>query len=269
MSVRFGILAVEGPADEATVGRALKHLSFQRLGGEGSADRLDPFWRPLVPTYPRKGDLYKRLDMPSIFTSSEWSIAVYAGEGSLLCDNLVSILDNHDRLRDGLAMLGVIADADRSDPADVARGYSERFRRAARDAEPGVGALFADFPSAPGSVSPGPPPKGIFVLPDNHRRGVLEHLLLECGEHVYPGLVTAARSYVATFPANERRSAKWAPFDEEKAIVASVASLLRPGKTNTTSIHDNRWIGAETAGLPMLAGLLGFLRLLLDGVKSE
>lgn len=49
---------------------------------------LDPFWRKFIPRYPRKGNLYKRLDMPSIWFDDKLSVAVYVGEGSNLNQNL-------------------------------------------------------------------------------------------------------------------------------------------------------------------------------------
>lgn len=72
-----------------------------------------------------------------------------------------------------------------------------------------------------------------------------------------------ARRYVSEFAATDRAQAKWAPFDEQKAIIASVASLLKPGKTNTASLADNLWVGAQTQHLPKLAELLRFLRALV------
>ncbi len=58
---------------------------------------------------------------------------------------------------------------------------------------------------------------------------------------------------------------KWKPFDQEKAIVATVTSVLKPGKTNQTSISDNDWICLETEQkIPELRNLTTFLRNLLD-----
>jgi len=74
---------------------------------------------------------------------------------------------------------------------------------------------------------------------------------------------------VSAFAAEDRAQAKWAPFDEQKAIIASVVSLLKPGKTNTVSLADNLWIGAQTEHLPKLAELLRFLRELLPAGASE
>ncbi len=66
-----------------------------------------------------------------------------------------------------------------------------------------------------------------------------------------------------SFSGEEREQAKWGPFDEQKAILASVASLLKPGRTMAASLADHQWVGDETRHLPMLAELLCFLRALV------
>ena len=38
----------------------------------------------------------------------------------------------------------------------------------------------------------------------------------------------------------------WTGFDEDKAKVAAIVSILRPGKTNTASISSDNWISLET-----------------------
>jgi hypothetical protein len=103
-----------------------------------------------------------------------------------------------------------------------------------------------------------------FVFPDNTRQGVVEHLVLECGTAAYPDLLSRAHAYVGTFGRDDRKQAKWAPYDEQKAVVASVASLLKPGKTNTASLADNLWVSDRTRHLPMLSALLAFSRALFQ-----
>ena len=38
----------------------------------------------------------------------------------------------------------------------------------------------------------------------------------------------------------------WKPFDRQKAIVASIVSVLKPGMANTPSIAQDRWICEQT-----------------------
>ncbi len=203
MSRKYGILVVEGPTDQAVVGRALQLLGFKRFGGQVTA--LEPFWdkAKIVPTYPPKsGNLYARLPMPSILSSETSSVAVYSGGGSSLVAQVKALLGNHD-LHEALDAFGVVADADDGEPADVARKYQRQFLD-----------LFPTFPKRAGEVSAGPPSLGVFVLPDNNQAGVVEHLVIECGDVVYPSHMERARRYVADFGKEDREQAKWAPFDE-------------------------------------------------------
>ena len=246
MSRRHAVLVVEGPTDQAVVARALRLLGFESFAGE--IKDLEAFWRQevnIVPRYPTtSGKLYERLQIPSILSTDTCSIAVYSGSGSMLVKQIEALFENHD-LHELLDAFGVVVDADKKQPADVAAKYQK---------------VFPNFPRMAGEVLIGPPALGVFVLPDNVGSGVVEHLVLECGEHVYAEHVGRARRYVGDFGEAERKLSKWGPFDEQKAVVASVASLLKPGKTNTVSIADNEWIGPKTEHLPKLAELLRFLR---------
>jgi hypothetical protein len=261
--MKYGILVVEGPTDQAVVDRALRLLGFKRFGGQ--LDALDAFWRSvakIVPTYPSKsGNLYERVPMPTIMEVSQMSVAIYMGGGSNLIAQVQSLISSHD-LDEKLDMFGVVADADDHPAAEVARKYQRAFH-----------GLFPLFPENPGQVVLGPPTLGMFVLPDNTQQGVVEHLVLECGDVVYRSHMQRARDYVGGFNEEARKEAHWTPFDEQKAVIASVASLLKPGKTNTVSLADNLWIGEQTRSCPMLAGLLAFLNTLMglpprDGAPS-
>jgi hypothetical protein len=107
-----------------------------------------------------------------------------------------------------------------------------------------------DFGNGPGQLGCGQPKSGVFVLPNNKDAGTLETILLKCGEQVYPGLIEGARAWICPLdPADRaifvnkqegRDLAK--PAGKDKAVVAAVASVLRPGKSVQVSIQDNRWI---------------------------
>lgn len=61
--MKYAIIGVEGPQDQAFVGKVLRVLGFQdfRTKSKGLDSNLDSFWRKLIPKYPQNGDLYKRL----------------------------------------------------------------------------------------------------------------------------------------------------------------------------------------------------------------
>jgi hypothetical protein len=75
-----------------------------------------------------------------------------------------------------------------------------------------------------------------------------------------------AREYINKFSEEEKKKKplRWKPFDQEKAIIATVVSVLKPGKTNQTSISDNSWISSETeTQIPAIKNFTEFLRNLL------
>nr|WP_293141543.1 DUF3226 domain-containing protein [Okeania sp. SIO3I5] len=76
----------------------------------------------------------------------------------------------------------------------------------------------------------------------------MDTLLCECGEIAYPEYMKKAKLYLDNFSDEEKKSQplKWKPFDDKKALIATIVSVLKPGKTNTTSIVDNDWISEQT-----------------------
>ena len=247
MARRYAILGVEGPHDQAFVGRVLQLMGCEEFKGEQA--KLDPFWARFVPTYPKSGRLYVRLDMPSILTKGDLSVAVYAGEGGRLKSQLAATVENHDPYQRDLFAFGIVADADQAGARSIAQGFARAFAP-----------FYPGFPTAPGVVDASGCRTGIFVLPNNHDRGVLETLIVQCGEIVYPKHVSAARGFVDVFDVAD--TAHWRPFDKDKALVAGVASILRPGMTNTVTIKQDYWISTKSAAV--LNGFISFLTALLE-----
>ena len=253
--MKYAIIGVEGPHDQAFTGKVLKLLGFKDFREElkGLKSDLDPFWRKFIPVYPKKGNLYKRLDMPSILFNDTISLAIYAGEGSNLVTNLDDILSANPEYQTNLSAFGIVADCDKSNPDQIVRRYTNCFCN-----------YFPDLPNQAGVVNSNSPRTGIYVLPDNVSQGVLDTLLCSCGEIAYPAYMEKASSYLDEFSEEEKKSLKWKNFDREKALVATVVSVLKPGKTNTTSIADNNWVSEQTQQqVPALANFIEFLSQLL------
>jgi hypothetical protein len=254
--VKYAIIGVEGPHDQAFTGKVLKLLGFKDFREElkGLKSDLDPFWRKFIPVYPKKGNLYTRLNMPSVLFNDTTSVAIYAGEGSNLVTNLDDILFANSEYQTNLAALGIVADCDKSTPDRIVEPYANKFR-----------SYFPNFPDRPGVVNTNSPRTGVYVLPDNASPGVLDTLVCECGQIAYPVYMEKASSYLNEFSESDRKSLKWKNFDREKALVATVVSVLKPGKTNTTSIADNNWVSEQTKKqVPALANFIEFLNQLLE-----
>ena len=248
---RYALIGVEGNHDQAFLGRVLeKLLGFKIFKGKESD--LDALWRKFVPKYPARGGmLYKRLDMPSVLHTEDVSVAIYAGGGDNLIQNLVAKLSDIDY--SALLAFGIVADADNDSPDKVGDTYCAGFRE-----------LFPNFPNNPGVCIESSPRLGLYVLPDNSNQGVLDTLICKCGESVYPEFMKRARAYIAQFSEEEIQEIGWKPFDKEKAIVATVASVLKPGGTNTVTISQNDWICSQTSEtVPELNSIVSFLKNLL------
>jgi hypothetical protein len=252
VSRRYALIGVEGNHDQAFLARILhKSLGFRKF--DDGNDELDDLWRKFRPVYPPKsGKFYVRLNLPSILHTDDVSVAIYAGEGSSLIANLSARLSDLDISK--LFAFGIVADSDKSLPTKVAEDYSSAFQE-----------FFPNFPSSPGLVdSDDTSRSGVYVLPDNASSGVLETLLCKCGEAAYPEYMQRALSYINSFSEEEIRKLKWKPFDREKATIATIASVLRPGKTNTVSISDNDWVCHQTTqDISELFSITEFLKKLL------
>ncbi len=249
------LIGVEGNHDQAFLAKVLRELfGFYKCENQ---DNLDNLWRKFIPVYPpRTGRLHIRLDMPSILYTDTLSVAIYAGEGSRLVDNLKDKLADIDYLNE-LSAFSIVADADKQAPAEVAKKYHEGLRE-----------YFPDFPfevGKAGTVTGNRPRLGLYILPNNSDQGVLDTLLCECGEVAYPLYMERAKSYISQFSEEEIRKIGWKPFDKEKSTVATIASILKPGKTNTVSIADNAWVSPQTEQqVSSLQSLTVFLRELLS-----
>ena len=266
--MRYAIIGVEGPHDQAFTGKVLKLLGFKDFREEwDKLDKLtrldmskeleskfDKFWHKFIPKYPKQGSLYKRLNMPSILFTESLSVVIYEGEGSNMVTNLDDILSANSEYQTDLAAFGIVADCDKSTPDRIAEPYAKKFR-----------SYFPNFPDRPGVVNTNSPRTGVYVLPDNASPGVLDTLLCECGLIAYPAYMEKASSYLNEFSESDRKFLKWKNFDPEKALVATVVSVLKPGKTNTTSIADNNWVSKQTQQqVPALANFIEFLSQLLE-----
>lgn len=257
---KYALIAVEGNHDQALIEKVLrKIMGFKRFSG--NAKDLDQFWKKFVPKYPPKkgtkeGKLYVRLDMPSILLKENLSVGIYAGEGSNVLSNLEDQLSDMDC--NEFFSFGIIADSDKNPPETVAKNYCSYLQK-----------LFPKFPDTPGEVKQIGTRTGIFVVPNNEEQGVLETVLLKCGKVAYREYLQRANDYIDRFSEEEQKKLDWSRFDKEKAIIATVVSVLKPSKTNQTSISDNQWISSETAeSVEDLQKLVSFLEDLL-GLKND
>lgn len=249
----YSYLLVEGPHDREFICRLLKPASTQRVQ---LLPELDPFWVKLVPTtFPHKDELNRLVPVPLFLTSPTHQIAIQVAGGDQFGKTLEQSLSMLPRAVDSL---GIILDADST------RSPADRFQVVADDLT-GRG-----MPSVaqPGVIAAGPPPTGIFVIPDNLAAGTLESLLLDCGQLEYTSLLSSARDYLRSIDLSALQHDDLKEFNKpagrDKAVIHAMASILKPGKTIHVSIQDNRWVSANAVTLPRIAALSQFLRTLLS-----
>lgn len=262
--MNYGLLVVEGPHDAEFAARLLHVRAFKRISMLTDLLQQYPLWKNLVPTrFPHDDDLLKRMPVPVFFGNSTHSIAVLSAGGDSRIPNAVQ--DSLDVLEepdpgDRVVGVGLLIDAD----MDKTKSALMRFEKLKRLLDGKRLRFGLAFPASPGIVSHGMLRAGIFVLPDNNSAGTLEVLLLRCADDVYPEVKTAAQSYLQNAKQvkdlNEKdlkELNKPAGFD--KATVACIASVLKPGKAVQTSLQDNRWLDEPLTRLPDVAAVQRFL----------
>lgn len=253
---KYGYLVVEGPHDVEFVYRLLSPFGLSRVRLE---PELDPFLAPLIPrAYPPDGDMQKRMPIPLFLQSNSHAVAIHSAIGDA---RLVQTIEENATLVPFSAMtsVGVLLDS------DTGVAPTDRYI-AIRDALRGKG--FA-FPDDAGTVTAVLPHLGAFVFPDNRTQGTLENLLLDCANQVYPTLLPTATLHVDaafvdhTLSSKDRKELQ-KPAGRNKAVVASIASILRPGRAVQVSIQDNRWLRNSALTLPRVKAVQDFLVVLLE-----
>ncbi len=249
----YVLLATEGVDDQAILCNLLRFMGFQAVLYD--VQQLDPFWQPLIPL-PKKGSFhaYKNLLYPYFFSSGDLSVAVYQGRGANLQQNLQDIFQANKPYTQALFAFGVIVDADNNPPQNASQRYANALR-----------SFFPSIPALPGTISLTSPRTGVYVWPDNQRTGTLETLLLESAALAYPDHAKGAQQFIDSLDNTHKEH--WGGADREKALIASIVSVLHPGKANYASFAtlEDKWISQPTlANIAGLKKLRDFVHDLLD-----
>jgi hypothetical protein len=248
--VRYCYIVAEGPQDVEFLICLLKSYGLKRVT---RLSLLDPFWEPLVPkTFPVDDDLMKRVPVPIFLQNADLSVALHSAIGITRLSNTIE---------ESLALIpasqifgiGLILDAD-----DI-QTPQERFEKLTSK----LSLLSLSVPSVLGEVVKNSPRFGIFIMPNNVESGTLEDILLECAQVNYPDLLQLSTNYVSsidTTQLNEKDLEELnKPAGKNKAVVSSISSILRPGKTLQVSIQEHRWIDKQTMDLDSVKLIKMFL----------
>lgn len=132
----------------------------------------------------------------------------------------------------------------------------------AKEKAEGLRNYFPTLSEIPGVIMPGTPRTGIYVLPDNKQPGALDSIPVKCASTVYPDHKKGAIQFINDLDVKHTQHLNFTKKD--KAIVACIVSILKPGSTNTVSISQNDWISNQTINNEDVASLYQFIKELLE-----
>jgi hypothetical protein len=254
--IRYCYIVAEGPQDIEFLVCLLKSYELSRVT---RLSLLDSFWKPLVPTtFPVDDDLMKRVPVPIFLQNTELSVALHSAIGITRLSNTIE---------ESLALIpaskifgiGLVLDAD-----DI-QSPQQRFEELISKLSP----LGLSVPSMPGEIKKGSPRCGIFITPNNSEPGTLEDILIQCAQVNYPDLLNLSTNYISSIDATQLTPSDLKelnkPAGKNKAVVSSITSVLRPGKTLQVSIQDNRWLNDQT----MILDSVKLIKRFLDEVTGS
>jgi hypothetical protein len=251
LSRKYCFLATEGPHDQAAIGRLLQLARLEKFNG--MIKDLDPFWEKFVPKPLNRDErLYARINVPSVLTSPTHSVAIYWGEGSKLKQNINDLLTlEYRRYVEKIHAFGLVVDSDKQQPNLVAKNYAKALQN-----------FFPMLSETPGVITTSSPRTGIYVLPDNKRSGVLDSVLVDCASVVYPDHRNGALQFLNDLDSMHTKHLNAGA--RNKAVVGCIANIIEPGRSNTSSIAQDKWISEQTLNNSDLALLQQFLKDLLE-----
>jgi len=232
VSAKYALLATEGADDQAILCSFLQYKGFTPVKYKDVTETQNSFWKGIFPVLHQIKSYHhlKNFSYPSVFSLEDYEVAVYRGEGSKLSQNILAITRNRLEYKEDICAFGLIVDADTKQPASVAEKYANELRE-----------VFPSLSKIPGNITPGSPRTGIYVWPDNQNSGTLETLLLACASFIYPDHKEGAERFLKGLKRKHTEGLKGVKFD--KAVIASIVSVLQPGKANHASFAvKDEWI---------------------------
>ena len=248
--VRYCYIVAEGSQDIEFLICLLKSYGLKRVT---YLSLLDSFWQPLVPkTFPVDDDLKNRVPVPAFLQSAELSVALHSATGITRLSNTIE--ESMALIQASqIFSIGLVLDAD--DMQTPQKRFEELTTK--------LSLLGLSVPSVLGEVRKGSPRCGIFIMPNNADSGTLEDILLQCAQINYPNLLNLSTDYVSDIDTSQLTKSDLQelnkPTGKNKAVVSSISSILKPGKSLQVSIQDNRWVDEQTLVLDSVRLVKSFL----------
>lgn len=249
---QFGYIVVEGQHDIEFIAHFFRLFRFRRVQ---YLAQLENFWKRLIPTsFPFEDDLLRRVPIPIFFENDTHSIAIHSANGD---SNIARIaIESINALPTGKIIgYGFFLDTD-SQKSPTQR-FSDFKTKLMEQSFP------FPIPDNPGEMIAYDPKVGIYIIPDNQNQGTLENILIDVAQINYQGLLSSANNYINGIDLSQLLPEDLEEFNKpagrNKAIVASLSGVLRPGKSIQVSIQDNRWLTGDAMNLPKVNNILDFL----------
>jgi hypothetical protein len=258
--LKLGYFLVEGYDDAELIGTILRKRGLERIK---LVKDLYKYWSssPIIPRgFPPSGDLTKRVPVPLFYQNNDSSVAIHCAEGNLdkMANTIRSTLVSIPNLINNITCLGIFCDAD----CDMGSTYQS------------IGKHLTSIQQLPmlppncGSVTTGIPRIGVFLFPDNGKKGFMEDILMHCANHSYAEILGQTNDYIDNVDKillDKDRKKFDLPAGKLKAKVGCISNVLSPGKTIQTSIHDNDWVCDDTLSNTELSSLDNFISNLIFG----
>ena len=249
--LRYCYVIAEGPHDiEFLVGVLKQSYGLKRIT---HLTKVDKFWEELIPKkFPVDDDLTRRVPVPTFVQNNEVSIALHSANGITKISKTIQESFAVIELSQ-LYSVGMFLDAD-----DM-QSPQKRFELLTSD----LSKRSLPFPDVLGEVVQSSPRCGVFIAPNNRDEGTLENLLLECANKNYPDLLSLATAYITAINVDQLTDKDVEEFKkpagQNKAIISSISSILKPSKSLQVTLQDNRWIDANTMALDSMKRVKKFL----------
>lgn len=234
--MRYYYFLVEGPHDEAAIGKVLQLLGLRQIRNK---EEIPYIWQGLIPNkYPFvEGRLEKISPIPDFYKSDNVCVAIKAalGETRIISElnNTVSIMQR-EQLKQLNGIL-IVCDADNKSASEK---YNEFILNIIKRKELNFDETC--FTNKEGYFKDIKIKCDMYVFPNNKDCGTLEDILLEGAKIQYGNLLENAVNYIENVDDNYK--SKLSISKHKKAIIGSMASILNPGVANQVSIKNDKWI---------------------------
>lgn len=241
VKMKYAIIMVEGIHDLMVVYRMLRLKKFVNI--KKIADIPIELRKCIPNKFPFNDDNIEQRIAPCPTFMKNDNITVLinqSGGQTKMLKDLNTILKTSIKAEDlaNLKTIGLIFDADNLNSDEKMQTIVDEFDSLASKME--LVYSIKDIKSGSGSVYGFNVRYTCFILPDNENNGFLEDMLIDSAKQEYDDLLTLAEEYVEKVPQEYKR--KWKPADKKKAVIGCMSNILKPGRANQVSIHDDKWI---------------------------